>query len=167
MRKKKKKKEKKKERRKVPQTQAHQAKWNEWLAYPHYALTAKRKGRTKDKGGGGKSARLAARKKRGGEKEKILKVTYPSLGSRMRSCLSLAALCFASRGSICRWPWSSRLGLIGRLKPSGTLLTQHRNVYHFNIFLPTWRIFTSVPVPPFFLLVPFKDGRWVLFPGIR
>ena len=28
---------KKKERRKVPQTQAHQVKWDEWLVYPPYA----------------------------------------------------------------------------------------------------------------------------------
>ena len=67
---KKKKKEKKKERRKVPQTQAHQAKWNEWLAYPHYALTAKRKGRTKDKGGGGSQQGWPQEKKGGVRKKK-------------------------------------------------------------------------------------------------
>ena len=97
-----------------------------------------------------------------------LKVTYPPLSGkcRMGSCLPLAALCSAGRGTICRWPWSSRLGLTSRLKLSRTFLAWCGNVCHFNFLLPTWRIFTSVPIPPFFLLISFKDGRRVLFPGI-
>ena len=110
--------------------------------------------------------KVGCKKKKKRKKEKILKVIYLPLGNRMRSYLSLSASCSASRGSICRWPRSSKLGLTGRLKPSRTLLTRCGNVYHFNLLLPTWRIFTSMPVPPFFLLVPFKDGRWVLFLGI-
>ena len=108
------------------------------------------------------SARLAARKSKS-----ILDVTYSSLSSRMRSCLSFTASCFASKGSICRWSRSSRLGLTSRLKLGRTFLTRCRNVCHFNLLLPIWRIFTSVPIPPFFLFVPFEDGRWVLFLGIR
>ena len=112
------------------------------------------------------SARLAIRKPK--KREGILEVTYSPLSSkcRMRSHLSLASSCSAGRGSTCRWPWSSRLGLTSRLKLSRTFLAWCENVCHFNFLLPTWRIFTSVPIPPFFLLISFKDGRRVLFPGI-
>ena len=127
-------------------------------------LDYKKNGGTKDKvKEKKKSARLATRKSKS-----ILEVTYSPLSSkcRMRSCLSLAASCSTGRGSICRWPWSSRLGLTCRLKLGRTFLTRCRNVCHFNFLLPTWRLITSVPIPPFFLLIPFKNGRWVLFPSI-
>ena len=85
---------------------------------------------------GGGSAGLATRKPK--KREGILEVTYSPLSSkcRMRSRLSLASSCSASRGSTCRWPWSSRLGLTCRLKLDRTFLTRCRNVYHFNFLLP-------------------------------
>ena len=66
-------------------------------------------------------------------KDKVeLEVTYSSLSSkcRVRGCLSLTASCSAGRGSICRWPWSSRFGLAYELKLGKTLLTRHRNIPH-------------------------------------
>ena len=97
-----------------------------------------------------------------------LEVTYSPLSSKrkVRGCLSLAALCPAGRGSICRWPWSSRFGLTCKVKLGRTLLTQHRNIRHFNFLLPTRRIITGVPMAPSFLLIPLKDSKPTLFPSI-
>ena len=85
----------------------------------------------------------------------------------MRSCLPFAASSSAGKGSTRRWQWSGKLGFTGRFKLGWRFLTWCRNVCHFNFFLPTGRIIASMPVPSFLLLVPLKDGRWALFPGIR
>ena len=78
------------------------------------------------------------KKKKKGNKAK-LDVTYSSFSSKhkMRGCLSLTALCPVGRGSICRWPWSSRFGLACRLKLSRTFLNWYRNICHFNSLFPT------------------------------
>ena len=125
----------------------------------------KEKVKRKKKGGGG-SAGLATRKPK--KREGILEVTYSPLSSkcRMRSRLSLASSSSAGRGSTCRWSWSSKLGLTCILKLGRTFLTRCRNVCHFNFLLPAWRIITNMPIPPSLLLIPFKDGRPVLLPGI-
>ena len=85
----------------------------------------------------------------------------------MRSCLPFVASGSAGKGSTYRWQWSGRLGFTSRFKLGRSFLTWCRNVCHFIFFLRTGRIIASVPVPSFFLLVPLKDGRWALFPGIR
>ena len=135
------------------------------LDYKEKRGEQKKRLKEKKKGGGG-SAGLATRKPK--KREGILKVTYSPLSSkcRIRSRLSLASSCSAGRGSICRWPWSSRLGLTCRLKLGRTFLTRCRNVCHFNFLLLAWRIITNMPIPPFLLLILFKDGRPVLLPSI-
>ena len=97
-----------------------------------------------------------------------LEVTYSPFNSkrRVKGFLSLTALYFAGRGSICRWLWSSRFGLACRLKLGRTLLTQLRNIRHFNFLLPTRRVITDVPMPPSFLLIPLEDSKLTLLPGI-
>ena len=97
-----------------------------------------------------------------------LKVTYPLLSGkcRMGSCLPLTASCFAGKSSFYRWPRSGRLGLVGRLKFDRTFLDWHKDIYDFNLLFSTWRINTCMPIPSFLPLIPFKDGRPVLFLGI-
>ena len=97
-----------------------------------------------------------------------LKVMYLSLGGkcRMGSCLPLTASCSVGRSSVYGWPRSGRLGLAGRFEFGRTFLDWCRDIYHFNLLFPTWRIDTYVPIPSLLLLIPFKDGEPVLFPGI-
>ena len=115
---------------------------------------------------------LATGKSKVHKKNKKIKakfeVTYSSLNSkrRMKGSFSLAAPCPAGRGSICRWPQSSRFGLAYRLKLGKTLLNRYRNIRHFNFLFPTWRIITGVPIPPSLLLIPLKDNKPNLLPGI-
>ena len=85
---------------------------------------------------------------------------------RMRSCLPLTASCSASRSNVYGWPRSGRLGLAGRLEFGRTFLDWCRDIYHFNLPFPTWRINTCMPIPSILLHIPFKDGRPILFPGI-
>ena len=101
------------------------------------------------------------------DKEK-LKVTYSPLSGkrRMGSCFPLTASCSAGRSSVYRGPRSGRLGLAGRLEFGRTFLDWCKDIYHFNLLFPTWRIDTCVPIPSLILLIPFKDGGLVLFPGI-
>ena len=91
-----------------------------------------------------------------------LKVTYPPLSGkcRMGSCLPLTASCSAGRSSVYGWPRN------GRLEFGRTFLDWCRDIYHFNLPFPTWRINTCMPIPSILLLIPFKDGGLVLFPGI-
>ena len=97
-----------------------------------------------------------------------LKVTHPPLSGKrsIGSCLPLIASCTAGRSSVCGWPRSGRLGLAGRFEFGRTFLDWCRDIYHFNLLFPTWRIDTYVPIPSLLLLIPFKDGEPVLFPGI-
>ena len=93
---------------------------------------------------------------------------YPPLSGkcRMGSCLPLTASCSAGRSSFYGWPRSGRLGLVGRLKFGRTFLDWCRDIYYFNLSFPIWRINTCMPIPSFLLLIPFKDGESILFPGI-
>ena len=97
-----------------------------------------------------------------------LKVMYPPLSGkcRMESCLPLTASCCAGRSSFYGWPRSGRLGLAGRFEFGRTFLDWCRDIYHFNLFFPTWRIDACVPIPSLLLLILFKDGGPVLFPSI-
>ena len=95
-------------------------------------------------------------------------MTYLPLSGkrRMGSCLPLTASCSAGRSSVYGWLRSGRLGLVGRLEFGRTFLDWCRDIYHFNLPFPTWRINTCMPIPSILLLIPFKDGGLVLFPGI-
>ena len=84
----------------------------------------------------------------------------------MGSCLSLTASIHVGRSSVYGWPRSGRLGLAGRFEFGRTFLDWCKDIYHFNLLFPTWRIDTCVPLPSLLLLIPFKDGGPVLFPGI-
>ena len=97
-----------------------------------------------------------------------LKVTYIPLSGKCRigSCLPLTALCFAGRSSVYGWPRNGRLGFAGRLEFGRTFLDWCRDIYHFSLPFLTWRINTCMPIPSLLLLIPFKDGRPVLFPSI-
>ena len=102
-------------------------------------------------------------------KEKAeLKVTYPPLSGKrkMGSCLPLTASCSAGRSSVYGWSRSGRLRLAVKFEFGRTFLDWCRGIYHFNFLFPTWRIDTCVPIPPLLILIPFKDSRLVLFPGI-
>ena len=95
-------------------------------------------------------------------------MTYPLLSGkcRMGSRLPLTALCSAGRSSIYGWLRSDRLRLASRLEFGRTFLDWCRDIYHFNLLFPTWRIDTCVPIPSLLLFIPFKYGRLVLFLGI-
>ena len=130
-----------------------------------FCLDCKEKiGEQKNKVKKKRSTRLATRKL----KRVFLKMTYPPLSGKrkMRSCLAFVASSLTSKGSICRRPRSNKLGLTSRLRLGWTFLTRCRNICYCNFFLPTERIIASMPIPPFVLLIPLKDGWPVLFPGI-
>ena len=91
---------------------------------------------------------------------------------RMGSFLPFTTSCSAGRSSFYRWPRSgrlrlaSKLGLASGLKFDRTFLDWRKDIYDFNLLLPTWRINTCMPIPSFLLLIPFKDGGPGLFIGI-
>ena len=60
----------------------------------------------------------------------------------------------------------SRFGLTYKVKLGRTLLTQHRNIRHFNFLLPARRIIIGMLMSPSFLLIPLKDSKPILLPNL-